>query len=86
MDITIDIEKELADAQKTRQVAVDEFNKLGAERQALIAETLKPIEGKIRQMDAIRQKLGQELYRHDGEVRRLQSLKDKNNGAKRDRG
>ena len=77
MDITIDIEKELAEAQNTRQTTVDEINKLVAERQALIAETLKPIQGKLQQIDATRNNLVQEALRQDGEVRHLQRMKDK---------
>ena len=85
MDITIDIEKELAEAQDTRQVTVDGINKLVAERQALIAETLKPIQSRLNQIDAPRQNLIQEALRQDGEVRHLQRMKDKAAGVKKEK-
>jgi thiamine kinase-like enzyme len=83
MNITIDIEKELKEATKARQATVDEINKLAMERQAVITEALKPVQGKLQHMDATRQNLLQEALKQDGEVRRLQSMKDRATGAKK---
>ena len=82
MNITIDIDKELKEAMDARQVAVDQANKLVAERQAIVAAALKPVEGKLNQLDAMRQNAFQEAMQQSGAVRRLQSLKDRSDGAK----
>ena len=82
MNITVDIDKELKEATDARQVAVAEANKAVQARQAIITEVLKPHQAKLQQLDATRQHFLQEALRLDGAVKRLQSLKDKNNGSR----
>ena len=82
MDITVDIDKELKEAIDAREVAVAEANKAAQARQAIITAVLKPHQAELQQLDATRQNFLQESLRQDGAVKRLQSLKDRNNGSK----
>ena len=82
MNITVDIDKELKEAIDAQQAAIDQANNLAQQKQAIIAEVLKPVEGKLKQIDAQRQNALQEALRQSGAVRRLQSLKDRSDGAK----
>ena len=81
MSITVDIDKELKEAIDARQVALDQANNLLAQRQAIVAKAMQPIEAQIKQLDAMRQNTLQEALQQSGAIRRLQSIKDRSEGT-----